>query len=149
MWQPVRALSADKPAARETRLSGYSKLSRTESGSVLIETMVSILIATALATALIKMYVNIHQGGNAARGQVMAAAMAQEVFDQLRALPYETVDANVGLHTVQVNGTGAGDALFPGRWSWILVLTTTRLARPPVLWLPVSRTLFAFQPRPV
>ncbi len=113
MRQSVRRLLVTKQAQWHSRQSSSYSYKLRSRGSVLAETMVSILIATTMATALIKMYCNIHHVGDAARGQVIASAIAQEVFDQLRALPYETVNANLGTHMAPVNGTAGTDVLFP------------------------------------
>lgn len=82
-------------------------------GNILAETLLAILVATLLTTALVSMFAQVKRAGNAMQAELIASACAQEVVDQLRALPFSFIAANAGSHTIQVSGTGSTDALFP------------------------------------
>lgn len=86
---------------------------RSAEGNILAETLLAILVATLLTTTLVSMFAQVKRAGNAMQSELIASACAQEVVDQLRALPYSFVAANVGTHVVQVNGAGSADVLFP------------------------------------
>ncbi|GEM_PF-3575045 len=87
--------------------------SRQESGNLLIEVLVAMLVASLFATAVLTLYIQTFAIGDASQQQIMAAATAQECIDSLRALPYSTVAANLGTHYVVVNGQASNDPLFP------------------------------------
>jgi Tfp pilus assembly protein PilV len=89
---------------------------RSTRGDFLIEALLAALIFSFVSGALVQMYVQVHQMGNMAQGQLNAAAISQEVIDNLRAQSFPSLIANLGTHNPQVNGAGLGsstDALFP------------------------------------
>jgi type II secretory pathway pseudopilin PulG len=86
---------------------------RNERGDFLIEAIVSVLVSSIIATAMVQMYTQVRRTGNLSSAQLAATAVAQEVIDHLRALPYDTVADNIGTRNLIVNGGATGDPLFP------------------------------------
>ncbi len=97
---------------KENQKAGKAAI-RPMDGDFLVEAVVAVLVSGIIGTAMIQMYGQVHKVGNESQGQLVAAAIAQEVIDQLRAQPFANIAANAGLHQPQVNGTGNGDILFP------------------------------------
>lgn len=87
---------------------------RNQHGDFLIEAIVAVLVSGIIGMAMMQMYVQVRRVGNISQGEYVAAAVAQEIMDHLRSLPFQTVDDNRGLHQPMVNGIGTpADALFP------------------------------------
>jgi Tfp pilus assembly protein PilV len=86
---------------------------RNQHGDFLIEAIVSVLVSSIIATAMVQMYTQVRRTGNLSSSQLAAASIAQEVIDHLRALPYDTVASNLGTRQLVVNGGTTSDPLFP------------------------------------
>lgn len=86
---------------------------RPQNGDFLIEAIVSVLVSSIIATAMVQMYTQVRRVGNMSQGEFIAAAVAQEAIDHLRSLPFDTVANNLGTRQVVVNGGATGDPLFP------------------------------------
>lgn len=89
---------------------------RNRKGSVFIEAMFSVVFSVIMLDAVFSLYCEARRVGNITQGQAIAQYVAQECIDQLRALPFSTVSANIGTHYAQVNSyqtAGSTDALFP------------------------------------
>ena len=87
---------------------------RNQHGDFLVEAVVSVLISSIIGTALIQMYTQVKRVGNMSTSELLATAVASEIVDHLRGLPYTFVVANMGDHYPQVNGTvSSSDPLFP------------------------------------
>lgn len=86
---------------------------RNEHGDFLVEALVSVLVSSIIATAMVQMYTQVRRTGNISAAQLAATAIAQEVLDHLRALPYDTVADNIGTRNLIVNGGATNDPLFP------------------------------------
>ncbi|MBX9569221.1 MAG: hypothetical protein K2X77_10020 [Candidatus Obscuribacterales bacterium] len=87
---------------------------RNQHGDFLIEAIVAVLVSGIIGMAMMQMYVQVRRVGNISQGEYVAAALAQEIMDHLRSLPFQTVDDNRGLHQPMVNGAGTpADILFP------------------------------------
>lgn len=81
--------------------------------NILVETLLAILVATLLTTTLVNMFMQVRRAGGAMQSELLVSAVAQEVVDQLRALPFQFIKDNAGTHVVQVAGNGSADPLFP------------------------------------
>lgn len=82
-------------------------------GNILAETLLAILVATMLTATLVNMFAQVRRAGNAMQSELAVSAVAQEVVDQLRAMPFQFIKDNAGPHVVQVAGSGSADPLFP------------------------------------
>ncbi len=86
-----------------------------QNGNLLVEVLIAMLVAAIFSAAVLQMYVQTFSLSDQSQDQIMAAAIAQECIDALRALPYNTV-ANAGpTHYALVSGSEASvtDGLFP------------------------------------
>jgi hypothetical protein len=87
---------------------------RKQSGDMLIEAMVCVLLTGIVSTALVTGFMHISTMGTATQGQLDVAAISTEIFDQLRAQQFSFLSANLGNHTAIVNGAApTGDVVFP------------------------------------
>jgi hypothetical protein len=91
----------------------YPRHRRAQNANILAETLLAILVASLIATVLVNMFTQVKRAGTAMHSELLVAAVSQEIVDQLRAMPFDFIFANIGTHTVQVNGTGSDDDLFP------------------------------------
>lgn len=87
---------------------------RKSTGNMLVEVLISSLIAAVLMAGVTRMLMEVKRTGNQTQGQLVASAVVQEVMDQVHVLPYSAIEANIGLHHPVVNGTTpTGNTLFP------------------------------------
>ena len=85
---------------------------RSQAGSFLVESMIAILIASLLGTALVAMFAQVRRVGNMAQGELYAILLAQECIDQLRSQSFSFINANQGVHYASLNAASA-DNVFP------------------------------------
>jgi hypothetical protein len=98
---------------RINRIANFQQR-RTARGNLLVEVLISSLMAAVLMAGVTRMLVDVKKTGNATQGQLVASAVVQEVMDQVHVLPYDLIAANQGFHKPVVNGAApTGDALFP------------------------------------
>lgn len=90
---------------------------RPKRGSLLVEAMVAVLVASMLGTALVQMYTQVRRVTNMSQGHLYAIALAQECIDQARSVSYASLSSpiNMGTHYPIVNGSAAqiNDPIFP------------------------------------
>ncbi len=88
-----------------------------QKGAILIEVLIAFLVASIFSAGILQLYVHTFSLSNMAQSQIMAASIAQECIDSIRALPYSTVCPNSSpqTHYAVMSGTQASctDSLFP------------------------------------
>lgn len=77
---------------------------RSESGSLMVELMVAVLVSSVMMGALVNTMAMSHRLTTAASSQVIATAIAQEVIDSCRTRSFDDLQSTPGLHTLTVQG---------------------------------------------
>jgi len=80
---------------------------RNERGAGIIDLLFCVIISGILSAAIVNGMSQAHRASSSSQNQVLAAAIAQEVIDSARNMPYTTLQTFVGTHNLVVN-SGSG-----------------------------------------
>jgi type II secretory pathway pseudopilin PulG len=88
-------------------LQNLVRRQRSQQGAGIIDLLFCVIISGILSAAIVNGMSQAHRASSSSQNQVIAAAIAQEVIDSARNMPYNTLQTFVGTHDLVVN-SGSG-----------------------------------------